>query len=146
MTLHKILKYLALVIGVIGLILLGRILMTGDTAIENSADVQGSVVDPFMFVAYLVFAIVVLLVLFFVIKGLFKGNIKNTLISIGIFIAIIAIAYVLADGNAVYDRNDTLVLDESGSRWVGTGLITFYILAATAILLMVISGIRKLVK
>lgn len=41
MTLHKVLKYLALVIGVIGLILLGRIIATGDDAIKASADLQG---------------------------------------------------------------------------------------------------------
>lgn len=145
MTVHKILKYLALVIGVIGLILLGRILMTGDEAIEGSADVQASVVDPFMFVAYLVFGIIVVLVLIFVIKGLFRGNIKNTLISVGVFAAIVAIAYVLTEGTET-QLSDGGVLSESGSHWVGAGLVTFYILAGLAILLMVISGIRKLVK
>lgn len=34
MTIHKVLKYLALVIGVIGLILLGRVIATGDDAIR----------------------------------------------------------------------------------------------------------------
>lgn len=146
MTIHKILKYLAAVIGVVGLILLGRILMTGDDAIENSASVQASVVNPFMFVAYFVFAVIVLLVLFFVIKGLFKGDIKNTLISIGAFVAIVVIAYVLADGTVMYDRNNVEVVNASESRWVSTGLITFYILAAIAIGAMVISGVKKLIK
>ena len=146
MTIHKILKYLALVIGVIGLILLGRILMTGDEAIEGSADVQASVVDPFMIVAYVVFALIVLLVLFFVIKGLFKGDIKKTLISVGIFLAVIGVAYLLADGSAMYDRENVQTLDATGAKWVGTGLITFYILAGVAILSMVISGVKKLIK
>ena len=146
MTIHKILKYLAIVVGVVGLILLGRILWTGDDAIETSADLQASVVNPFMYVAYFIFAAIVLLVLFFVIKGLFKGNIKNTLISLGVFAAIILIAYFLADGVPMYDRNEVQVVGESGSKWVGTGLITFYILAAMAILIMLISGVRKLIK
>ena len=34
MTLHKVLKYLAIVIGVIGLVLLARVVITGDEAIE----------------------------------------------------------------------------------------------------------------
>lgn len=146
MTIYKILKYLAAVIGIIGLILLARILWTGNDAIENSASVQASVVDPFMIVAYTVFAVIVLLVLFFVIKGLFTGNIKNTLISVGLFAAVVLLAYLLADGGAMYDRNDVQTVSDSGSKWVSTGLITFYILAAIAIGAMVISGVKKLIK
>ena len=89
MTLHKILKYLALVIGVIGLILWGRVLMAGDDAIESSAAVQASVVTPFLIVAYIIFAIVVLIVAFYVIKGLFSGDVKKTLIAVGAFILIV---------------------------------------------------------
>lgn len=146
MTIYKILKYLAAVIGVLGLILLGRILWTGNEAIENSASVQASVVDPFMIVAYVVFAVIVLLVVFFVIKGLFTGKIKNTLISVGIFAAVVLLAYLLADGGAMYDRNDVQTVSDSGSKWVSTGLITFYLLAAIAIGAMVISGVKKLIK
>lgn len=145
MTLHKILKYLAIVIGVIGLILWGRVLMAGDDAIENSADVQASVVTPFLYVAYLVFAIIVLLVLFFVIKGLFSGDIKRTLIAIGAFILVVAVAYLLTDGTET-QLSDGTMLSANANHWVGAGLVTFYILAGIAILLMVLSGVRKLIK
>lgn len=145
MTIHKILKYLALVIGVIGLILLGRIIMTGDDAIEGSADIQASVVDPFMIVAYIVFAIVVVLVLFYVIKGLFTGNIKRTLLSVGAFALVIVIAYLLTEGTEVVTR-DGEVFTANQVHWVGAGLVTFYILAAIAIGAMVISGVKKLIK
>ncbi len=144
MTLHKILKYIALVIGVVGLILWGRVLMAGDDAIENSADVQASVVTPFLYVAYLVFAIIVLLVLFYVIKGLFTGDIKRTLIAVGAFILVVVIAYLFTDGTAV-QLSDGTMLSASANHWVGAGLVTFYLLAGIAILLMVISGIRKLI-
>ncbi|WP_029038244.1 hypothetical protein [Salinimicrobium xinjiangense] len=145
MTLHKILKYLALVIGVVGLILWGRVLMAGDDAIESSADVQASVVTPFLYVAYLVFAVIVLLVLFFVIKGLFSGNIKRTLIAVGAFLLVIVVAYLLTDGTET-QLSDGTMLSASANHWVGAGLVTFYILASIAILLMVLSGIRKLIK
>lgn len=145
MTLHKILKYIALVIGVVGLILWARVLMAGDDAIENSADVQASVVTPFLYVAYIVFAIIVLLVLFFVIKGLFSGDIKRTLIAVGAFIVVIGIAYVLTSGTE-RQLSDGTMLSASADHWVGAGLVTFYILAGIAILLMVVSGIRKLIK
>ena len=67
MTLHKILKYVALVIGVLGLIFLGRVIAAGDDAIEASADVQNSVLEPMMWISYLVLAIVLALVVIFVI-------------------------------------------------------------------------------
>lgn len=144
MNLHKILKYIALVIGVVGLILWARVLMAGDDAIENSADVQASVVTPFLYVAYIVFALIVLLVLFFVIKGLFSGDIKRTLIAVGAFIVVIGIAYVLTSGTE-RQLSDGTMLSASADHWVGTGLVTFYILAGIAVLLMVVSGIRKLI-
>ncbi|WPY98316.1 hypothetical protein [Christiangramia sp. OXR-203] len=145
MTLHKVLKYLALVIGVIGLILLGRIIATGDDAIKASADLQGSHLDPFMWIAYLVLAVIVVLVAIFVIVGLFRGNIKNTIIAVGSFAVIIIVAYVLSDGEATQLKDGTM-LSASGDHWVGAGLITFYILAGIAIAAMVFSGIKKLAK
>ena len=145
MTLHKILKYLALVIGVVGLILWGRVLMAGDDAIESSANVQASVVTPFLIVAYIIFAIVVLIVAFYVIKGLFTGDIKKTLMSIGAFILIVIVAYLATDGTQTV-MSDGEVISASTNHWVGAGLVTFYILACVAILLMVVSGVRKLIK
>ena len=143
MTLHKILKYLAIVIGVIGLILLGRIIAAGDDAIKASADMQVSHLDPFMYIAYIILLATVVLVAIFVIVGLFRGNIKTTLIAIGSFIAIIVIAYALSDGTEKVLKDGT-TLSASGDHWVGAGLIVFYILAGIAILSMVFSGIRKL--
>ena len=145
MNIHKILKYLAILIGVIGLILWGRVLMAGDEAIKSSASVQASVVTPFLIVAYIIFGLVVLLVLFFVLKGLFSGNLKRTLIAVGSFILIVAIAYFLTDGSEVRMK-DGEILSASASHWVGAGLVTFYILATVAILLMLVSGVRKLIK
>ncbi|MFD0977013.1 hypothetical protein [Salinimicrobium gaetbulicola] len=145
MTLHKILKYLALVIGVLGLILWGRVLLAGDEAIESSADLQASVVTPFLIVAYIIFALIVLLVLVFVIKGLFTGNIKKTLLSVGAFLLIVVISYLVTSGTEM-TMSDGEVFSASTTHWVGAGLVTFYILAATAILLMVVSGVKKLIK
>lgn len=144
MTIYKVLKYLALAIGVIGLILLGRVLFAGDDEIANSGSVQNSVLDPMLWLTYIVFAIVVALVLFYVIKGLFQGDVKKSLTMVGLFAAVVVISYLLAGGGAVYDRNGTELISDSGSKWVDTGLIVFYLLGAVAILAMGISGARKL--
>ena len=145
MTLHKILKYLAIVICVIALIMWGRVVMAGDEAIETSASVQASVVTPFLIVAYVVMAVIILLVLFFVLKGLFSGNIKRTLISIGAFLLIVVVAYLVTGGEEVV-MSDGTVLSADAVHWVSAGLTVFYILATIAILLMLLSGIKKLIK
>lgn len=144
MGIYKILKYLALAIGVISAILLVRVLMAGDDAIIDSPDVQASVVDPFLWISYIILGAVIALVLFYVIKGLFRGNIKKTLLTVGVFLLIVVVAYVIADDSVMYDRNDVAVISASGSKWVGAGLITFYILGAFAILAMLFSGVTKI--
>ncbi|MFC6857863.1 hypothetical protein [Zunongwangia atlantica] len=144
MTLHKILKYVALVIGVLGLIFLGRILAAGDDAIEASADVQGSVLEPMMWISYLVLAVVVALVVIFVISGLFRGNIKNTIIGVVAFAVVVLVSYLLSSGTEI-TTTDGDILSASTVHWVGAGLVCFYILAALAILAMVFSGVKKLI-
>ena len=144
MTLHKILKYVALVIGVLGLIFLGRILAAGDDAIEASADVQGSVLEPMMWISYLVLAVVIALVAIFVIAGLFRGNIKNTIIGIVSFAVVVLVSYLVTTGTQVTTREGDII--SAGTvHWVGAGLVCFYILAALAILAMVFSGVKKLI-
>ncbi len=145
MTIHKVLKYLALVIGVIGLILVGRIIIAGDEAITASVEDQQSLLDPLMWLSYIVLGLSILIVGVFVIRGLFTGNVKNTLISVGAFLLVIVIAYVLTDGNETVLKDGT-TLSASGDHWVGAGLVMFYILAAVAAGAMVLSGIRKLIK
>ena len=145
MTVHKVLKYLALVIGVIGLILLGRIIIAGDDAIAASAAEQQSLLEPIMWVGYLVLALCILIVGIFVIKGLFSGHVKNTLISVGAFLVVIVIAYVMTDGKEV-QLKDGGTLSANADHWVGAGLWVFYILAAIAAGAMVLSGIKKLIK
>ncbi|MEH6763974.1 MAG: hypothetical protein V7655_05700 [Aequorivita antarctica] len=141
MALHKILKIVALLLSVAGIIFLAMIIAKGDTEVAAT----GAGVDGFLYVAYIIFAITLVFVLFFVIKGVFAGNIKNTLISVGAFLAIVIISYVLADGNPM-SVGDGETLSASGSKWVGAGLYTFYILAIIAIGAMVFSGVKKITK
>lgn len=144
MTLHKVLKYLALVIGVIGLIFLGRIIFAGDDAIKDSADLQASLVDPFIYLGYVILGIVLLFVIVFVLKGLFAGDIKNTIISVVAFAVVVAIGYFATSGHVV-PLKDGGTLSAAGDHWVGAGLVVFYILAVIAVGAMVISGIKKLI-
>lgn len=136
MALHKIIRIVVLIMALIGIVLLATIL-TGN---------QGTI-SLYMNVAYVVLAIAILFTLLFSFAQLFtnKDTLKKTLISLGLFVVVIVISYVLSEGEAVYKAGQ-LVVSESGSKWVGTGLRTFYILTFIAIGLMVFSGVKKLVK
>ena len=62
--------------------------------------------------------------------------------SVGAFLLVVIIAYVMAEGVET-EMRDGEILSASGSKWVGTGLNTFYILAVVAIGSMIYSGIKK---
>ena len=138
MGLHKIIKIVGLILSLIGVALLGMMIMKGDDVIKET----GSGIDAFIYTAYVIFALVLIAVVIFGLKGLMSGNIKNTLIILGAFIVVIGISYGLADNNQLTLANGKL-LTESNSKWIGAGLYTFYILAIIAIGSMVVSGFKK---
>jgi len=172
MGLHKILKIVAAILGLVGAILAGFVWFLDGDGLKaelkdvgiRSMDIPGSM-NNIINVAFIVLGIVLILVLIFVIKGLFTGNAKNALIGIGAFVLVIIISYVLAPsdgpqvlGDAVVknlkdtDKFQNLTPDEvisttsSTIKWVGTSLNAFYILGATAIGLMTFTGVKKLIK
>jgi len=145
MSLHKILSIIALVLAVVGIVF-GLLITIGD--LETLGE-PGSMIDNMMYVAYVIFIITIVLVLIYVIKGLFSGNIKKTVLSLGAFLAIIIISYLLASGTNLdlqpfIDKG--LNVTESTSKNVGAGLYTFYALAIIAVAVMALSGFKKLVK
>lgn len=138
MGLHKILKIVGLVLSLIGVYFLAMIILKGDDAIIES----GTGIDGFLYTAYVIFALVVVAVVIFGLKGLFSGNIKNTLITLGAFVVVIAISYAMADDTPMMLKDGDM-LSESGSKWVGAGLYTFYLLGVIAIGSMFISGFKR---
>jgi len=138
MGLHKITKILGLVLSVVGAAFLGMIIMKGDIVIKET----GEGVDGFIYTTYIIFALVLLAVIVFGLKALFSGNIKNTLMILGAFVVVIGISYGLADGTEM-PLTDGGMLSESGSKWIGAGLYSFYILAIVAIGSMIFSGFKK---
>jgi len=138
MGLHKLIKIIGLIISLVGASFLGMMIMKGDDVIKET----GSGIDGFIYSAYFIFALVLISVIVFGLKGLLSGNIKNTLIILGAFVLIVGISYGLADGTPM-QLNEGGMLSESGSRWVGAGLYTFYILGILAAGSMVMSGFKR---
>lgn len=148
MNLHKILKIVAAILSVLGIVFLVRIIAKGDEQIKAAAlNGDTAIVDPMAYVTYAIFIITVLFVLFFVIQNLFtsKGSLKSTLIGVGAFAAVLIIAYVLSNGNDAgnYMYNGSPATTGQ-SHLVGAGLIAFYILIVAAGASMIWAGIKKM--
>ena len=156
---HKILKIVVAVLSLIGIIGLVRIIMTGEEeakAIISSGN--GVLFETMSSIAYIILILAIILVIFFVITNLFSGggNIKNTLIGVGAFAAILIIGYLFSGGDPLVGKEfpvmgkvyayDDVFATESESRFVGGGLVAFYILGIIAIASMLFAGVKKLIK
>lgn len=140
MGIYKILKIVLILLSVVGIVFCGLIIAKGDEVVSAT----GEGLDGFLYIAYIMLGLTILFVGIFVAKGLADGNIKGTLISVGAFLLVVVIAYVLADGTPMTVGGDTL--SASGSKWVDTGLYTFYIMGLLAIAAMVLTGVKKVTK
>jgi len=132
MGLHKIIKIVALVLSLVGIVLWFMILT------------KGSGMEGLIYVAYITLALILLFVLFFVFKGIFQGDIKKTLLSVGAFLVVVALSYGLASGVEAEMPNGK-ILSAGNSRWVGAGLYAFYILAFVAIASMAFGSVKKII-
>lgn len=141
----KILNIFKILIGVLAAVLFVRIMIESDDLIKDSADLQNSLISPDLYLAYIILGLAVVATIIFTLIGVAKGNIKKTLISVGLFILVIAISYFgfAGDYGTGFDISDTETLSESGSLWIGTGLYTFYILAFVAVAAMFVSTVKK---
>jgi len=149
MSLHKILKIVAAVLGLLGIIFLIRIISVGDDAIKAAAlEGDTSLIQPMAIVTYVIFGITILFVLFFVLKNLFThtDSLKSTLIGIGAFAVVIIIAYAVSGGDTTQYKYNGMVTTEGESHMVGAGLVAFYILMIAAVGAMLLSGVKKMIK
>ena len=140
MGLHKILKIVAFALAILGAIF-ALTIMAGDD--ETALSMSGNM----LYVTYVVLGIVLALVVIFVLKGLFAGDIKKTLITVGAFAVVIFISYAMSSGTDLDLTPFTdkgLDVDEGTSKAVGAGLYAFYALAILAIGSMLLGGVKKI--
>ncbi|MBU2927893.1 hypothetical protein [Winogradskyella psychrotolerans] len=145
---HKILKIVAAIISVLGIIFLGRILAEGDDEIKAAALAgDTAIVDPIAITAYIILGLVLVFVVVFVLKNLFTNTagLKNTLIGVGAFAAVLIISYVLSGGDTMQYKLQDGVATDGQSTLVGAGLVAFYILLAVAAITMLFSGVKKVI-
>ncbi len=146
MKIQNIVKIISAVIGVLAAFFLLRIIGAGDDDIKMAATMGDfGAVSPLVELARIVLVLTVAITLIFTLRGLFSdlAKLKKAGIAIGLFLAVVFLSYALSDGVET-PLKDGEMLSASGSKWVGTGIRTFYILAVLAIGLMLVSGARKI--
>lgn len=130
-------------IGVLVMLALAAICWVSILATD---DVEGGLITPFIFLAYLTVIIAAGLALFYSVTSLLKSpNAKKVFINIGIFIGIFILGLVLGSGEEVIKDGEVMVT-AFGSRMVSAGLFMFYVLALAAIGLMIYTSFAKLKK
>ena len=148
MNTQKIFKYTALVFGFIGLILQVVILNQGDDTIKlNALSGDYGVVSTMVTLALIVLAITVSLTLIFSITNLASDpkKLKKALLSIGAFGVVVLVAFLFSSGTET-PLKDGDILSAAGSRWIETGLRTFYFLVFIAVGAMLYTGFTRLKK
>ncbi len=135
MGLHKILKWLALGLAIIAVVLSLMV-----------ASGNNGMIDMLIYIAYAVLGIIIALVLIYTLKGLFSGNVKKTLISLALFLGVFLLAYVLAGGDTMQYFYNGEAASESESRLTGTGIIAFFVFGIAAVLSMVYAGVSRAFK
>ena len=144
----KIFTYTALALGVLGLILQVVILSQGDDVIKlNALSGDYGIVSTMITLALLVLAITVVLTLVFSFGNLASDGekLKKALVSMVVFVAVVLIAFLFSTGTETPLKNGEM-LSATGSRWIETGLRTFYFLVFIAVGAMLYTGIARFKK
>lgn len=142
MNVYKISKILVILIGVIA-----SILFVSTLGMEVSMDNNSYIVDYFIYISYLAMAVAFFSVVYFVFKNLIthKDQLRRALISMGLFAAVILIAFILADSTEV-KLKDGGVISSFASKLISTSLNTFYILAFISVAVLGWTGFSKFKK
>lgn len=144
MNIQKIIKIVALVIGLIAVFFLVRIMMLGDEAIEADVANQG-VLTGFANLAYVILAIAAVSTLIFSLVNLVSqpDKLKKALISLGVFALVLLVAWFASSGEERL-LDDGKILTAGESQLVEAGIKAFYLLIMLAAGLMLFFGVKKM--
>ncbi|MBR9914901.1 MAG: hypothetical protein GYB32_08755 [Algicola sp.] len=144
MNIQKIIKIVALVIGLIAVFFLVRVIMIGDEAIKADVANQG-ILSSFITLALIVLAIATIAAVVFSLVNLVSNpdKLKKSLLSFGVFALILLVGYFLSSGQEV-TLNDGSTLTATQSQMIEGAIKAFYILILLAAGLMLFFGVKKM--
>ncbi|WP_298484357.1 hypothetical protein [uncultured Maribacter sp.] len=139
---HKILKIVLIVVGLIGAVLW---FMLPESEVPVAEAVENGAMGAMFLITYLLLGAAVVFSLVFTIKNLLSNpqGIKKALFVIGGFFLVVIVSYVLASGTDVDDKAMAMS-DESTVKKIGMGLNIFYILTIIAVGSLVIPAVKKM--
>ena len=146
MNFQKIVKIVAGLLGILGIVFLLRIIGAGDEEIKMAAAMGDfDTVSQLISIAQIILVISIAATIIFSLLNLFGDSqkLKKALISVGFLSVVVGLAFALSTGVET-PLKDGEVLSASGARWVETGIRVFYYLALIAIGAMGYSGIKSL--
>lgn len=144
MNIQKIIKIVALLIGLLAVFFLVRIIMIGDDAIEADVANQG-ILSTFITLAFIVLGIAAVSAILFSLINLVSNpdKLKKALLSFGVFILIMAVGYFMSSGEEqLLSNGETLTATQS--QMIEGAIKAFYILILSAAGLMLFFGVKKM--
>lgn len=149
--LSTILTIIAGVIGLVGFYFFVRVVMEGDDAIIESADLQSSIVSPFIsFATFVLYATGVVVVVFSALNLIKHPEVlKRSIVGLAIMGVLLAVAYAFASDAAVTDGLGSVLEDgEAGSvsKWVSTLINYSFILGAIGLVSILFASLKGIVK
>lgn len=147
---NKIAKILAAVLGLVGVIMLARVLGYGDDeGLLNDLDAQSGLVDPFVSFTILMLYLTAGIAIVFSIWNLIKSPaaLKKALIGLGALAVLYFIAYSQASDAEVTGAGGVAIKDGAAGfipKTVGTLIIYTYILGVIGLLMVVWGSVRAM--
>ena len=137
---YKIAKYVALALGVIGVILWGVLSST------NAEDPNNGAMQALFVLTYILLAIAFVAVVISAAQIILSSPkaLKKTLIYTGGFVVILLVAYIFSSGAVEANASEEVKkASESVRKWTSTCLIALYILVAAAVVALIASNVKK---
>ncbi|HUH47003.1 MAG TPA: hypothetical protein VLZ54_07630 [Arenibacter sp.] len=144
---HKIIKIILVVIGLIGTVLWFQLPSADVPAVEA---VNNGSMNLMFIITYILLGISIVVTLLFGFLNVFtsKGGLKKAIMVIGGFLVVVAISYALSKGtdvNMAELAKNGVPTTESEVKWIGTGLNAFWILMLVAVGSMLFGGVKKMI-
>lgn len=145
----KILMYIAGAIGLISIIFLARIVIAGDDAIMASAEVQNSVVTPFIIFSIIILVLTAVTAVLFSVYTLVQQpeQLKKTLLGLGVLVGLLLITYFVSPNSEVLDLTGKVLMEESStSQLVSAGISYSFLLGTIGIGFFLWDFIKSMIK
>ncbi|WP_276168078.1 hypothetical protein [Zobellia alginiliquefaciens] len=145
---HKIVKIILVVVGLIGAALW---FMLPESEMPAAEAVNNGALNAMFAITWLLLGIAVVFSLVFALKNLFSNpaNLKKTLFVVVGFLLVVGIGFVMASGTDVSIEQMSergISTDEAEIKQIGAGINVFFILTLIAVGAMLWGGVRKMIK